>query len=189
MTRPFKKRTHHIELRDTLDLPIPKSICKTQNSKPLWGLGSLISLQLRFIQPNKDGRVSALLVLLWAAVWPSLRRKLGRHEGWAAWAKQVPKGSVPAFSCLTLRPIFRLYLFTCWRKGGDSERVVYTSQLEADRTYYKPVSSLWENAAADPKPLETTPLSLFFVQFVDDLKALQARLPSCLMSEDPLGGF
>lgn len=149
MTRPFKKRTDRVELRDTLASPVPKSICKTRNSKPLWGLGSLISLQLRFIQPNKDGRVSALLVLLWAAVWPSLRRprKLGRHEGWAAWAKQVPKGSVLAFSCLTLRPIFRLYLFTCWRKGGDGERVVYTSQLEADRTYYKPVSSLWENAA------------------------------------------
>lgn len=115
--------------------------------------------------------------------------KLGRHKWWPAWTKQGPKGSFPAFSWLTLRGIFRLYLFKCWRKGGDSERVVYTSQLEADRTFYIPVSSLWENAAADPKPLEIHPsiYFVFFVQFVDDLKALQPSIPSCLMCEDPPG--
>lgn len=115
--------------------------------------------------------------------------KSGRHKRWPAWTKQGPKGSFPAFSWLTLRRIFRLYLFKCWRKGGDSERVVYTSQLEADRTFYIPVSSLWENSAADPKPLEIHPSSyfVFFVQFVDDLKALQPSIPSCLMCEDPPG--
>lgn len=30
------------------------------------------------------------------------------------------------------------YLFKWCRKGGDGERVVYTSQLETDRTFYNP---------------------------------------------------
>lgn len=35
-------------------------------------------------------------------------------------------------------PFLSLYLFKRWRKGGDGERVVYTSQLETDRTFYNP---------------------------------------------------
>lgn len=35
-------------------------------------------------------------------------------------------------------PFLSLYLFKWCRKGGDGERVVYTSQLETDRTFYNP---------------------------------------------------
>lgn len=67
-----------------------------------------------------------------------------------------------------LFPVFPSGLFSDFiyssvgEKGGGSERVVYTSQLEADRTFSIPVSSLWENAAADPEPLEIPPPSLVF---------------------------
>lgn len=55
-------------------------------------------------------------------------------------------------------PFLSLYLFKCWRKGGNGERIVYTSQLEADRTFYNPVSCVWENAEVGPRPLEISPI-------------------------------
>lgn len=107
-----------------------------------WGLSnsSFISPQLRQTKHNEDKQSKLCFFLQLEVVWHSPPRpsKLGRHEGCAAWGKQVPKGSFPPFSCLTLRPISQLLFIQAVEKGGDGERVVYTSQLETDRTFYNP---------------------------------------------------
>lgn len=84
-------------------------------------------------------------------------RKLGRHEGCSAWGKQVPKGSFLLFLVLPSSPFLTMYLFKWWIKRGDRERVVYTSQLEADRTFYNQVTGVWESAVVVPRPLEIPP--------------------------------
>lgn len=66
-----------------------------------------------------------------------------------------------------------LYTPHSWRLIG-----LFVTQCPACEKMLQPI----------PKPLETPPLLwFFFVQFVDDPKALQPRIPSCLMSADPLG--
>lgn len=76
-------------------------------------------------------------------------------------------------------PFLSLYLFKCWRKGGNGDRIVYTSQLEADRTFYNPVSCVWENAVVGFKTLTNLPHSQFSALFMDDPKALCSRLTCC----------
>lgn len=137
----------------------------------------LISHQLRWIRQSENNQCSSCLFFWRAFVWQSLPRprKLGRHEGWAARGKQVPKGSYPPFFPLLSSPPahFSASIYSSAEEKEGMVKGLYTPHSWKLIGLFTPtVPCVWESAVVGPSPLEISPFSQFQDLFVADLKAL-----------------
>lgn len=99
-----------------------------------------------FSKENNKKKNSAGFAFL-SQTWPSHEGCAGAAAG-AAQACKDPLDSLPPSSRPALRPCFSACVYSSGDKegggggGGGSDRAVYSSQLEADGTFYNPVSCL-----------------------------------------------
>lgn len=101
---------------------------------------SLISPQLRQIHHMEDKQCKLCFFFWRAVVWQSPPS----HVNWGDMkdvlheVNKYQRDPSLLFLVSPSGPFLSFYLFKWWRKGGDSERIVYASQLETDRTFYNP---------------------------------------------------